>query len=60
MHYNIHLQLSVYEPQIISSKVIEDLLEVLNTITPGKVKIQLDIENDGWDELDITIQRENR
>jgi hypothetical protein len=57
MHYNLHLQLSVYEPQIISSEVIEGLIKELNKISAGKIKIRLDIENDGWDELEIYIQR---
>ncbi len=56
MHYDLHLQLSVYQPTIIDSKAQENIMKTLNKIMVGKMKIEF-IHNDGWDELDIKIQK---
>lgn len=56
MHYDLHLQLSVYQPTIVDSKAIQGLLKELNKIMEGQIKIEF-IHNDGWDELDVKIQK---
>jgi len=57
MHYDLHLRLDIYQPHIIDSKAQEGIMRELNKIMVGKIKIEF-IHNDGWDELDIKIQRQ--
>ena len=57
MHYDLHLTLHVYQPNIIDSEAQAGIMREINKLISGQMKIEF-IHNDGWDELDIKIQRQ--
>ena len=56
MHYDLELNLTVYQPTIIDSETVENLLTALNKIMKGQTKITSDY-SDGWEEITIRIQK---
>ena len=57
MHYDLKLELDVYETCEITAKNIATILAALNDIVNGKIRMRLEY-SDGWEKLDITIQKQ--